>query len=112
VELAGRAHSARVRLALGTDAGMPAVFHGLAVHRELELLIRAGLAPMEALTTATASAAAKIGVDARLGTIEPGKEADLVVLRESPLEDIRNTRQVDLVIKRGEIFNPGDLTVR
>jgi enamidase len=112
VELAGQAHSAGVRLALGTDAGMPAVFHGLAVHRELELLIRAGLAPLEALTTATASAAAKVGVDARLGTVEPGKEADLVVLRESPLKDIRNTRQVDLVIKRGEIFHPGDLTVR
>jgi imidazolonepropionase-like amidohydrolase len=112
VVLAGRAHAAGVRLALGTDAGMPAVFHGLAVHRELELLVRAGLTPMEALTTATALAAAKVGADAKLGTVEPGKEADLVVLRESPVEDIRNTREVDLVIKRGERFEISDLTVR
>ena len=112
MELAGRAHARGVRLALGTDAGMRAVFHGLAVHRELELYVRAGLTPMEALTAATRSAAAKVGMDGSLGTIEPGKEADLLVLRESPLEDIRNTRQVDLVIKRGELFHPDELAVR
>jgi imidazolonepropionase-like amidohydrolase len=112
VELAGRAHARGVRLALGTDAGMPAVFHGLAVHRELELYVRAGLTPMEALTAATRSASAKVGMDGSLGTIKPGKEADLLVLRESPLEDIRNTREVALVIKRGELFDPDELAVR
>jgi imidazolonepropionase-like amidohydrolase len=111
VEHAGRAHAAGVRLALGTDAGMPAVFHGLAVHRELQLLVRAGLAPMDALVAATASAAAKVGADATLGTVEPGKDADLVVLRESPLDDIRNTRQIDLVIKRGTLFDPQAMAV-
>ncbi|HEX2047401.1 MAG TPA: amidohydrolase family protein [Acidimicrobiales bacterium] len=111
VELAGRAHAAGVRLALGTDAGMPAVFHGLAVHQELELLVRAGLTPTEALTAATATAAAKVGADAQLGTIEVGKQADLLILRESPLEDIRNTRSIDLVIKRGSLFHPAELTV-
>ena len=111
VELAGRANAAGVRLALGTDAGMTAVFHGLAVHRELELLVRAGLTPTEALRAATAVAAAKIGADEHLGTVEAGKEADLVILRASPLDDIRNTRQIDLVIKRGELFQPADLTV-
>ena len=111
VELAGRAHAAGVRLVLGTDAGMIAVFHGLAVHRELELLVRAGLTPTEALTAATAVAAAKVGADARLGTVEPGKEADLLILRDSPLENIRNTREIDLVIKRGKLFHPAELTV-
>ena len=53
VKLAGLAHRAGVRLSLGTDAGMIAVFHGLAVHRELELLVRAGLTPIEALAAAT-----------------------------------------------------------
>jgi imidazolonepropionase-like amidohydrolase len=67
---------------------------------------------MEALTAATRSAAAKVGMDGSLGTIEPGKEADLLVLRESPLEDIRNTREVALVIKRGELFDPDELAVR
>jgi enamidase len=111
VELAGRAHAAGVRLALGTDAGMIAVFHGLAVHRELELLVRAGLTSTEALTAATRVAAAKVGADARLGTVEVGKEADLLVLRDSPLEDIRNTREIDLIIKRGRLFHPAELTV-
>jgi imidazolonepropionase-like amidohydrolase len=111
VELAGRAHRAGVRLALGTDAGMIAVFHGLAVHRELELLVRAGLTPVEALAAATTTAAAKVGVDDRLGTVEVGKEADLLVLRENPLDDIRNTRAIDVVIKRGTRFDPAELRV-
>ena len=111
VELAGRAHAAGVRLALGTDAGMTAVFHGLAVHRELELLVRAGLTPNEALGAATAVAAAKVRADGRLGTVEMGKEADLLILRESPLADIRNTREIDLVIKRGIVFDPAALTI-
>ena len=111
VDFAGAAHAAGVRLALGTDAGMPAVFHGLAVHRELELLVRAGLTPLEALRSATAVAAAKVQADAGLGTVEPGKEADFVVLRDSPLADIRNTRHVDLVLKRGAFFDPAALMV-
>jgi imidazolonepropionase-like amidohydrolase len=111
IELAGRAHAAGVRLALGTDAGMIAVFHGLAVHRELALLVRAGLTRAEALIAATAVAAAKVGAQQRLGTVEVGKEADLLVLRKSPLKDIANTREIDLVIKRGRRFDPADLTV-
>lgn len=112
VDNAGRAHAAGVRLALGTDAGMPAVFHGLAVHRELELLVRAGLSPSEALTAATAVAAQKVGAAVRLGTIEVGKEADLVLLRADPLADIRNTRSIELVVKRGVRYDPGHLRVR
>ncbi len=111
IELAGRAHRAGVRLSLGTDAGMIAVFHGLAVHRELELLVRAGLTPIQALAAATTAAAAKVGVDERLGTVEVGKEADLLILREDPLDDIRNTRAIDMVIKRGTPFDPAQLRV-
>ena len=111
VEFAGRAHAAGVRLVLGTDAGMTAVFHGLAVHRELELLVRAGLTPGEALSAATAVAASKVGASARLGTIEVGKEADLLLLRDDPLADIRNTRSIDLVVKRGVPYDPDDLTI-
>ena len=111
VEFAGRAHAAGVRLALGTDAGMTSVFHGLAVHRELELLVRAGLTPGEALSAATAVAASKVGVSAWLGTVEVGKEADLLLLRDDPLADIRNTRSIDLVVKRGVPYDPDDLTI-
>ena len=112
VDYAGRAHAAGVRLAVGTDAGMTAVFHGLAVHRELELLVRAGLTPSEALTAATAVAAEKVGRAARLGTIEVGKEADLLLLGADPLADIRNTRSIDLVVKRGVRYEPDDLRIR
>jgi imidazolonepropionase-like amidohydrolase len=111
VELAGRAHRAGVRLSLGTDAGSIAVFHGLAVHRELELLVRAGLTPIEALAAATTAAAAKVGVDERLGTVQVGKWADLLILRENPVDDIRNTRAIDMVIKRGTPFDPAELRV-
>ena len=90
---------------------MIAVFHGLAVHRELQLLVRAGLTPIEALAAATTAAAAKIGVDDRLGTIQVGKEADLLILRENPIDDIRNTRAIDMVIKRGTPFDPTELPV-
>jgi imidazolonepropionase-like amidohydrolase len=111
VELAGRAHRAGVRLSLGTDAGSIAVFHGVAVHRELELLVRAGLTPIEALAAATTAAAAKVGVDERLGTVQVGKGADLLILRENPVDDIRNTRAIDMVIKRGTPFDPAELRV-
>jgi imidazolonepropionase-like amidohydrolase len=111
VEHTGRAHAAGVPLALGTDAGMPAVFHGLAVHRELELLVRAGLTPAEAITSATSVAAAKVRATNRLGSIEVGKEADLLLLGANPLTDIRNTRHIDLVIKRGVCYPPDELRV-
>jgi imidazolonepropionase-like amidohydrolase len=111
IDLTGRAHRAGVPLVVGTDAGNPAVFHGLAVHRELELLVRAGLSPSEAVTAASARAADKVGAGARLGTVEPGKEADLLVVGASPLHDVRNIRYPDLVVKRGRLFDPAALAV-
>jgi imidazolonepropionase-like amidohydrolase len=111
VHAAGRAHALGVPLALGTDAGNPVIFHGLAVHRELELLVRAGLTPMQALSAATSVAATKVGVQDTLGTVEPGKEADLLILEADPLKDIANTRRVGLVVKRGALFDPADLLV-
>ena len=56
-------------------------------------------------------AAAKVGADERLGTIQVGKEADLLILRENPLEDICNSRAIDMVIKRGTLFDPAELQV-
>ena len=64
-----------------------------------------------ALSTATAVAASKVGLLARLGIVEVGKEADLLLLRDDPLADIRNTRSIDLVVKRGMAYDPDDLTI-
>jgi imidazolonepropionase-like amidohydrolase len=75
------------------------------LHRELELLVTlAGLSPAEALESATRDAAAALGAQSMRGTIEVGKLADLVVLRSDPLLDIRNTRTIQLVMKRGRVY--------
>lgn len=99
----GRAHRAGVRLAVGTDAGHPAVFHGSTVHLELSLLVAAGLSPLEAITAATSNAAAKLGLESRLGSLKIGMEADLTLLGGDPLVDILNTRLVQAVVKRGRL---------
>ncbi len=104
VAATGSAHRAGVTLALGTDAGNPGVFHGSAVNLELSLLVAAGLSPLAAIVAATFNAATKVGLEATLGTVEVGKEADLVVLDADPLADVMNTRRVRAVIKRGQLM--------
>lgn len=104
VAATGSAHREGVTLALGTDAGNPGVFHGSAVHLKLSLLVAAGLSPLAAIVAATSNAATKVGVEATLGTVEVGKEADLVILDADPLADVMNTRRVHKVIKRGQLM--------
>jgi len=76
-----------------------------ALHMELEELVTAGLSPAEAIRAATSSAARIIGVERDLGTIEPGKLADLVILDANPLTDIRNTRRIAAVIQGGRVVD-------
>lgn len=71
------------------------------LHRELELLVGAGLTPLGAIEAATLNAAKALGIEQETGTIRAGLAADLVVLRADPLADIRHTRQIEQVIKRG-----------
>lgn len=100
-------HRRGVTIIAGTDTLGAADGDSLAVpnlHRELELLVTlAGLSPAEALESATRDAAAVLGAQQLRGTIEVGKLADLVVLRSDPLRDIRNTRSIQLVMKRGRV---------
>lgn len=90
----------------GTDAANQMLVPGLSEHREMQLLVNAGLTPKDALMAATRWAAALLGADS-LGRIAPGKVADIVVLGADPLADIRNTQTVERVILRGQIF-PAD----
>ena len=102
---------AGVRIAFGTDSGaQPARIPGFAEHRELELMVRAGLTPAQALTAASRGSAAMLGVSDR-GTIEKGKRADFIVLAANPLEDIRNTRQLVSIWDGGREVQPRARTV-
>jgi imidazolonepropionase-like amidohydrolase len=86
---------AGVPIAMGTDTGPPARFQGYFEHLELERMVATGLTPAEALVTATSGAARCLGLAGKVGTLEPGAWADLVVLRQDPLADIRNTRTLE-----------------
>ncbi len=88
----------------GTDSAA-ANTPGLALHHEMQLYVDAGLSPMEALMTSTKWGAEILRLDKQLGTVEPNKLADMVILRANPLDDIRNTKAVDQVIRDGEIVD-------
>ncbi|MFN2567307.1 MAG: amidohydrolase family protein [Gemmatimonadaceae bacterium] len=100
------AHEMGVMLVSGTDLmGTPGRDSVSLIHDELELLVReSGVAPLHAIRTATLNGALAIGIASDHGTVEVGKVADLVVLRASPLMDIRNTRSVAFVVKGGVSF--------
>jgi len=98
---------AGVNIAFGTDSGAnPVRIAGWAEHRELELLVRAGLTPMAALVAATRGSAKMLGAQDR-GTLEKGKRADFLVLAANPLDDIRNTRKLVSIWNGGREVQPG-----
>jgi imidazolonepropionase-like amidohydrolase len=96
-----RLFDAGVNVGFGTDSGaLPGRIPGFAEHRELELMVRAGLTPMQAITTATGENAKLLRSPDR-GTIAVGKRADLVILDADPLTDIRNTQKIFAVYHDG-----------
>jgi imidazolonepropionase-like amidohydrolase len=103
--ITGLAHRAGIPVMAGTDANDTMIVPGFSLHRELGLLVRAGLTPMDALRAATSVPAAYLGRSATLGGIAPGKEADLVLLRANPLVDIANAAAVEAVISDGRLFD-------
>lgn len=115
VDLVGRFHEAGVPILAGTDAafpdGTPWVWPGFSLHDELQLLVEAGLTPAEAIASATGKATAHLGLE-NVGTIEPGKIADLVLLTADPLTEIGNTRAISEVIVDGEFIDLEALRAR
>jgi imidazolonepropionase-like amidohydrolase len=96
---------AGVRYGFGTDSGPPGRFPGYFAHWEMELMVQAGLTPMQVITAATGSAAAFLHAK-DLGTLETGKWGDLIVLDKNPLDDIKNTRSIDAVYIAGNRIQP------
>jgi len=89
-----------VKIGFGTDSGPPARFQGYSEHREMELMVQSGLTPMQVITDATRNAAEFLRAK-DLGTLERGKWADLIVLGKNPLDDIHNTRSIEMVLIAG-----------
>ncbi len=94
LELVGRLYQAGVPILAGSDAPTPGTFPGVSLHEELDRLVAAGLPPAAALRSATWEPARYLGTLDSLGTVAPGKLADLVLLEADPLTDIRHTRRV------------------
>lgn len=100
-----------VRLLVGTDSGTPLNYHTDSTRREMELLVRAGIPPMRVLTMATKDSAEYLGMSDTLGTIEPGKLADIIVIDGNPLADMSALQYVVAVVKDGVQYKgPGTPT--
>ena len=82
---------------------------GPGLHWEMEAYVQGGMTPMEALRASTMGSALAIGRAGEFGSIEPGKFADLLILNANPLDDIRNSRAIDIVIKNGRLYDANTL---
>jgi imidazolonepropionase-like amidohydrolase len=106
-----RVHDAGILLAMGTDSGaQPVRVQGYSEHNELELLVKAGLTPLQAIAVATKNGATLLGIGNQLGTLEPGRKASFIVLDKDPSKDILNTRTIHAVWKNGEKVSDGPLS--
>ena len=104
VEFVGIMHRAGIPLVAGTDA-----MAGFALHREAELYVKAGIPPGEVLRIATWYGAKYTRTLDRLGSIAPGKLADLILVDGDPTQDISAIRQIVLVMKEGVVYYPAEL---
>jgi imidazolonepropionase-like amidohydrolase len=93
---------AGVKIAFGTDSGIPTRFPGYLEHRELQLMVEAGLTPMQAIVAATGTNAEILGGAKTFGTLQAGRRADFLVLDANPLEDIHNTERLSAVWQAGK----------
>jgi Amidohydrolase family len=105
VALLAELHRRGVTIVPGTDIAVP----GHSLHRELELYVKAGFTPMEAIVAATATCARVMHLDKEAGTLEAGKRADLLVIDGDPLADIRALRNVVTTIAQGRVYDPAAL---
>ena len=104
-----RVFDAGVRLVTGTDAGNPLVFHGPTIQYELELWVAAGIPAEQALIAATRTSAELLGQGSRIGTIEVGKDANLLLVDGDPVKDIKSLSRISAVLLKGERISRNSL---
>ena len=104
--------AAGVLIGVGSDGGSASDFPGLMTHREIALLAEAGLSPMDVIVAATRTGAVALGKLPELGTVEPGKLADLVLVGANPLEDVRNLRKIQAVMLNGQWVDRAGLKLK
>jgi hypothetical protein len=101
---------------IGTDASLPGLFPGKAVHRELTELVKAGISNYDAVAIATSNAGRfiqrYIDHNAQIGQVQPGYRADLVILNDNPLDDVRNARDIDAIVVNGRYISSAELQER
>ena len=105
LEMTAMLHEAGVPFGAGTDTPIGYAIPGYSLHSELEMLVRAGLDPADALQAATVVPAEFFGLQGEMGTVEAGRVADLVLIGGNPLEDISNTRRVEAVVLGGVLLD-------
>ena len=98
-------HQAGVPMVAGTDQSVP----GFSLDREIELYVKAGFTPMEAIQAATLVPARAMGMEQDSGTVEPAKRADVILIDGNPLENISDIRKVDTVFAAGKMYKPAPL---
>ena len=98
-------HDKGVQILSGSDIPNFGLIPGASLHNELELLTEAGIKPLEVVAIATKNGAEALGIDNRVGTIESGKEADVIILTSNPIENISNTKGIEAVIVDGRFVD-------
>jgi hypothetical protein len=109
LQVVRRMHQAGVPFMIGTDLGNDYIYPGFSLHDELALLVEPGFTPLQALQSATRNPAEFLGLLDSSGTVEKGKVADLVLLNDNPLKDIRNTQKIEAVVVNGRFLDRTEL---
>jgi imidazolonepropionase-like amidohydrolase len=107
--LVERMRAKGIPIGAGTDTPIGIAIPGYSLHSELDMLVRAGLSPIEALAAATLQPARWFSLQDQMGSVDVGKRADLVLLDANPLDDINNTKRIHTVVSKGVSYAKAEL---